>query len=102
MATIIPQPTYKYEPSKTPVPRLKQENLKSVELKETDMKYFKGQENPPMPESFCKYEILPLKILCHQAVSLKKSRSDDLSFIKNCHASELSPDFNGYNYKQLR
>ena len=102
MATIIAQPTHKYEPSKTPIPRLKQENLKSVELKETDMKYFKGQKNPPMPESFCKYEILPLKMLYHQAVTLKKSRSDDLLFIKNCHGSELSPDFNGYNCKQLR
>ena len=68
IATIIAQPTHKYEPSKTPIPRLKQENLKSVELKETDMKYFKGLKNPPMPESFCKYEILRLKILCNQAV----------------------------------
>ena len=50
IATIIAQPTHKYESSKTPIPRLKQENLKSVELKETDMKYFKGQKNPPMPE----------------------------------------------------
>ena len=33
---------------------------------------------------------------------MKQSRSDDISFIKNCHASELSPDFNGYNCKQLR
>ena len=46
MATIIPQPAHKYEPSKTPIPRLKQENLKSVKLKETGMKYFKGQKNP--------------------------------------------------------
>ena len=46
MATIITQPAHKYDPSKTPIPRLKQENLKSVELKETDMKYFKGQKNP--------------------------------------------------------
>ena len=71
MEIIIAQPAYKYKPSKTPIPRLKQENLKSVELKETDMKYFKGQKNPPMPESFCKYEILPLKILCHQAVEFE-------------------------------
>ena len=71
MAIIIAQPTHKYKQSKTPIPRLKQENLKSVELKETDMKYFKGQKNPPMPESFCKYEILPLKILCHQAVEFE-------------------------------
>ena len=45
MATIIAQPRHKYEPSKTPIPRLKQENLKSVEFKETDMNYFKGQKN---------------------------------------------------------
>ena len=68
IATIIAQPTHKYEPSKTPIPRLKQKNLKSVELKATDMKYFKGLKNPPMPESFCKYEILRLKILCNQVV----------------------------------
>ena len=55
MATIIVQPTHKYEPSNTPIPRLKQENLNNnVELKETDMKYFKGHKNPPMPESFWK------------------------------------------------
>ena len=101
IATIIAQPTHKYESLKTPIPRLKQENLKSVELKETGMKYFKGQKNSPMPESFCKYKILPLKILCHQAVSLKKSRFDDLSFIMNCYASESFPYFNGYNCKQL-
>ena len=35
-------------------------------------------------------------------MGLKKGRFDDLSFIKNCHAPELSPDFNGYNCKQLR
>ena len=72
MAIIIAQPAYKYEPSKTAILRLKQENLKSVELKETDMKYFKGQNGPPMPESFGKYEILPLKILCHQAVEFEE------------------------------
>ena len=62
MATITAQPTPKSELSKTPIPRLKQEHLKTVELKETDMKYFKGESNPPMLESFCKYQILPLKI----------------------------------------
>ena len=82
MATIIAQPTHNHGPSKTHIPRLKQENLKSVVLKKTDMKYFKGQKNPPMPESFCKYEIIPLKILCRQALSLKKSRSDDVLFIR--------------------
>ena len=102
MATIIAQPTLKSELSKTPIPRIKQEHLKTVELKETDMKYFKGESNPPMPESFCKYQILPLKILSNHAVSLKKARSDNLSFIKNTHASELAPDFNGYNCWELR
>ena len=43
MATIIAQPTHNHGPSKTHIPRLKQENLKSVVVKETDMKYFKGK-----------------------------------------------------------
>ena len=42
IATTIAQPTHKYQTWKTPMPRLKQENLKNVELKETDMKYLKG------------------------------------------------------------
>ena len=49
MATIITQPAHKYKPSKKTILRLKQENLKSAELKETDMKLFKGQNNPTMP-----------------------------------------------------
>ena len=89
IATIIAQPTHKYEPSKTPMPRLKQENLKSVELKETDIKYFKGRKNPLCQNYFANTKYYRSKILRHQVVSLKKSRSDDLSFIKNCHASEL-------------
>ena len=66
-----------------PIPRLKQEQLKSVRFKETDMKYFKGQKNPPMPQSFCYFGVLPLKVLCHQVVSLAKSQCDDFSFIKS-------------------
>ena len=65
MAIIIAQRTHKYKQSKTTIPRLKQENLKSVELKKS------RYENPAIPESFCKYEILPLKILCHQAVEFQ-------------------------------
>ena len=82
--------------------RLKKDEVKSVKLKETDIEYFKGQKNPTMPESFSTYQVMSLKTLCHQAVSLKKAKADDLDFIVNCHSSELSPDFNGYNCKKLR
>ena len=45
---------------------------------------------------------MSLKTLCHQAVSLKRVKVDDLTFILKRHASELTPDFNGYNCKNLR
>ena len=62
--------------------------MKSVKITEVKMKYFKGQKNPPMPESFCKHQVLPLKILCHQKLSFQKSQCDSLSFIKKYHSTE--------------
>ena len=47
MAIIIAQPTHKYKQSKTPIPRLKQENLKSVELKKNRYEVFQGAKEPP-------------------------------------------------------
>ena len=41
-----------------------------------------------MPESFCKDQILPPKILCHQKLSLQNSQCEDLSFIKKDHSTE--------------
>ena len=60
----------------------------------TEMKYFKGQKNPPMPKSFCYLGVLPLKVLCHQVVSLEKSQCNDFSFIKSNLSIEGCLDFN--------
>ena len=102
MASIIAQPAPKSELPKSSISRLKKDEVKTVKLKETTIEYFKGQKNPAMPESFSKYQVMSLKTLCHQAVSLKRAKVDDLTFILKSHASELTPDFNGYNCKNLR
>ena len=102
MAPIIAQPAPKSELSKSSISRLKKGEVKTVKLKETTIEYFKGQKNPAMPESFSKYQVMSLNTLRHQAVSLKRAKFDDLTFILKKHASELTPDFNGYNCKNLR
>ena len=102
MACIIAQPAPKSEFPKSSISRLKKDEVKTVKLKETTIEYFKGQKNPAMPESFSKYQVMSMKTLCHQAVSLKRAKVDDLTFILKSHASELTPDFHGYNCKNLR
>ena len=72
LATIITQPQSKPLLSRNPIQRLKQKKLKSVKITEVKTKYFTRQNNPPMPESFCKQQVLPLKFLCHQKLSLQK------------------------------
>ena len=69
--TIITQPQSKPSLSRNPISRLKQEKLKSVKITEVKMKYFQGQKNPLMPESFCKHQLLPVKVLCHQKLFRK-------------------------------
>ena len=100
LATIAAHPATTINTSKwKPIPRLKHEQLKSVRFKETEMKYFKGQKNPPIPQSLCYFGVLLLKVLCHQVVSLAKSQCDDYSFIKYNLSIEGCSDFNGFNTK---
>ena len=65
------------------------------------MKYFNGKKNPPMPESFGKYHVLPLNVSCNQNLSLQKSQWNDISFIKKYHSPKPCSDFNGFNTEQL-
>ena len=90
MASIIAQPAPKSELPKSSISRLKKDEVKTVKLKKTTIEYFKGQKNPAMPESFSKYQVISLKRLCHQAVSLKRVKVDDLTFILKSHVSEFN------------
>ena len=70
LATIITQPVTSIKVAhRNPIPRLKQEQLKSVKLQDAELKFFTGQKNPPMPRAFSYFGVLPLKVLCHQVVS---------------------------------
>lgn len=44
-----------------PMPRLKKEDLSSIELHEPEMQIFKGEKKSKMPPAFSKGGILPLK-----------------------------------------
>ena len=44
-----------------PMPRLKKEDLSSIELHEPEMQIFKGEKKSKMPPAFSKRGILPLK-----------------------------------------
>ena len=101
LATMITQPTIDVS-VRTPIPRLKQEHLKSVKLNEPTIRFYTGQKNPPMPISFCTSSVLPLKILANQIVSLLKSKKTDFNFIKSTISNESIPDYNGYNTGQAR
>ena len=60
--------------SRTPIPRLKKEDLSSVELYEPKMRIFKGEKKSKMPPAFSKKEILPLKVLRSQAIMVSRNK----------------------------
>lgn len=92
---IFAQPVSNMWAMRKPNPRLKQE-LSKVTLKESEFKYFTGQNNPPTPGSLCKYQILPLKALYRQIISLQKGQSTGNSFIKKFLSKDDCYDIKDY------
>ena len=88
--------------SRSPIPRLKKEDLSSVELHEPKMQIFKGEKKPKMPPAFSKKGILPLNVLCNQAIMVSRSKYLDFQFVKDMVIQTSVPDFTGYNTKQTR
>ena len=84
------------------MPRLKKEDLSSIELHEPEMQIFKGEKKSKMPPAFSKRGILPLKALCNQAVMVSRSKYLDFQFIKDIVIQTSVPDFACYNTKQMR
>ena len=77
------------------------EDLSSVELHELKMRIFKGEKKPKMPPAFSEKGILPLKVLCNQAVMVSRSKYLDFQFVKDMVIQTSVPDFAGYNTKQM-
>ena len=88
--------------SRSPIPRLKKEDLSSVELHEPKMRIFIGKKKPNVPPAFSKKGILPLKVLCNQEFMVSRSKHLDFQFVKDTVIQTSVPDFAGYNTKQMR
>ena len=103
LATIITQhPATENSSIRQPIPRLKKEKLSSVKIEDIKMQNHTGLKKPMMSARYASRGILPLKVLCHQAIIVKCSQENDFDFIKLSLTSEDVPDFNGFNMKKAR
>ena len=65
-----------------------------------EMQRYKGEKKPLMLSSYSLINVLPLKVLCHQAILLCQSKECD--FLASTLTSNNIPDFNGYNTLEAR
>ena len=90
------------EGKREPIPRLKKCELASAKLKEPEMKIFKRQKKPSMPNSHAQRGVLPRRILRSQSIMVARSEAIDFQFMKEILTQPSVPDFAGYNTKQMR
>ena len=91
-----------FQDPKPAVPRLKKAELKNVKLSIIEMQRYKGGKKPLTPSSYSLINVLPLKVLCHQAILLYRSKRCDFDFLAATLTSSNIPDFNGYNTREVR
>ena len=102
LATIIVQ--HRDQPHterRDPIPRLMKSELPTVELNEPELKIYKGQQKPSMPDSCAQRGVLPLKILCSQIINVNEAKTTDFQFIKDVLTEQSVPDFAGYNTRKI-
>ena len=101
LATIITQPIKNdFLDPKPADPCLKKAEFKNVKLSNIEMQRYKGEKKPLMPFNYSLINVLPLKVLCHQAILLCQSKECD--FLAATLTSNNIPDFNGYNTVEAR
>ena len=66
------------------------------------MQRYKGEKKPLMLSSYSLINVLPLKVLCHQAILLCRSKECDFHFLVATLTSDNIPNFNGYNTREAR
>ena len=60
--------------------RLPKLALKDIEVDDTPITFYKGPKNPKMPLHEVANSVLPLKVLTHQKVALRRSQEQYFSF----------------------
>ena len=61
------------------------------------MQGYKGEKKPLMRSNYSSINFLTLKVLCHQAILLRRSKECDFDVLAATLTSCNIPDFNGYN-----
>lgn len=81
--------------------RLKKAEM-SQELPDLPIIQYEGPKKPAMPDHAARCSPLPLKILAHQVISLKRAKDTDFQFMKDIVTVQNTPEFGGYNTKLSR
>ena len=61
---------------------------------------YKGKKKPAMPIERTRRDVLPLKILASQILSVRKAKELDYYFLKQVVKNNSTPEFSGFNTKQ--
>ena len=83
-------------------PWLRQEEVKSVALRDMPLSIYNGPEKPEMDPYFATGGIPPLRLLCTQILLAERSRVEDFGFLKRSLLKEHCPDFHGFNTNETR
>ena len=82
--------------------RLPKLALKDIELDDTPITFYKGPKNPKMPLHEVANSVLPLKVLTHQKVALRRSQEQYFSFFYDMASISDVPEYSGYNTRKCR
>ena len=83
-------------------PRLKAVDMKEHLVEDTSVQRYNGPKKPAMPENESKRNVLPLRVLAQQIVTVSRAKCLDFAFLKKVTSNEDTPEFNGYNTAQAR
>ena len=81
--------------------RLPKLALKDIELDDTPITFYKGPKNPKMPLHEVANSVLPLKVLTHQKVALRRSQEQYFSFFYDMASISDVPEYSGYKHKKV-
>ena len=82
--------------------RLPKLSLKDIELDDTPITFYKGPKKPKMPLHEVANSVLPLKVLTHQKVALRRSQEQYFSFFYDMASISDVPEYPGYNTRKCR
>ena len=66
------------------------------------MQRYKGEKKPLIHSNYSTINVLPLKVLCHQAILFYRSKECDFDFLAATVTSNNIPYFSVYNTREAR